>query len=47
MDTIEMKYDTTVLCVCLVGELQVQWLVFQPKDGNSRHPHHHATWNSP
>jgi len=22
-----------------VGELQVQWLVFQPKDGNSRHPH--------
>lgn len=41
MDTIEMKYGSTVLCVCVcvAGELQVQWLVFRPKDGNSRHPH--------
>jgi hypothetical protein len=47
MDTTEMKYDSTVVCACacvracacVAGELQVQWLVFQPKDGNSRHPH--------
>jgi hypothetical protein len=43
MDTTEMKYDSTVVyvyvCVCVVAELQVQWLVFQPKDGNSRHPY--------